>query len=202
MLRAPESPAANAYRMVLSSLQGADGQGARGRYLVAAVDQTANGAVAVANLGIAAAASGIRTLIVDADLRHPRLHALLGTSNERGVSAPGAGAEAGACLQSTAVAGLMVLPAGPAIPVAADTLASPALSESLRDTTGDAELVLVSSAPLSDGPDGFVVARWVDGTILVLGANRTRREVAVWAREQLERAGARVVGAVLQGGTR
>jgi Mrp family chromosome partitioning ATPase len=60
--------------------------------------------------------------------------------------------------------------------------------------------VLVSCAPFSDGPDALLIARWVDGTLLVLGANSTRREDAAAAKSQLERAGARILGAVLQGG--
>jgi non-specific protein-tyrosine kinase len=166
------------------------------------VDRSADGAVAVANLGVAAAASGTHTVVVDADLRNPRLHALLGTSNEHGVSSVGARTEFAACLQATNVPGLLVLPAGAATGAAADILASPVLSETMRASTADAELVLISCAPLSEGPDALMIARWVDGTILVLGADGTRRENAVAAKEQLERAGGRLAGAVLQGGTR
>jgi hypothetical protein len=65
MLRAPESAAADAYRMVLRSIPGVNGRGARGTYLVATINRNADGAVAVANLGIAAVASGARTIVID-----------------------------------------------------------------------------------------------------------------------------------------
>jgi Mrp family chromosome partitioning ATPase len=201
MLRAPESAAANAYRLALRNIQTAGGPRERSCYLVVAVDASANGALVAANLGAAAALNETPTILVDGDLHQPRLHTLFNIGNESGLSTLGGPDESKTCLQRAGVGELLVLPAGPHSE-GAPGLAAPALAGALRQITATADLVLVSCAPLLTAPDAALLATWVTGTVLVLRANRTRQDDLVRARNQLERFGSRLIGVILDGGSR
>ncbi len=196
MLQAPESPAANAYRLVLPTILPAEPDGGPRRTLVVAVETSADGAVAAANLGVAAAAAGARTVVVDCNLRAPRLHTWLGVENERGLSSLLGTDKPAALVAATNVAGLCLLPAGSPASGGLDLLARPALGDAVRTATADADLVLVSCAALSESSDAILVASWVDSAILVIGARGTKRQDAARARDQLERAGVRILGAL------
>jgi Mrp family chromosome partitioning ATPase len=201
LLRAPQSAAANAYRLALHGIQTVAREQQRCCYLIVAVDGSADGAMVTANLGVAAALSGLRTILVDANLGQPRLHALFNLGNESGVTTLHDQAGAQPCLQSAGVGELLLLPTGPRLEGSPD-LVSPTLAEGLRQVTAGADLVLVSSAPLLTAPDAALLASWVTGIVLVLRPNRTRQEALRRARHQLERLGSRLVGVILDGGTR
>ncbi len=197
MLQDPDSRAENAYRLVLPTLLPAEHDVAPRRTLVAAVDATADGAVAAANLGVAAAAAGARTVVVDCNLRSPRLHALLGVENDRGLSDLLAADHPAGLVATTKVAGLSVLPAGAATSNEVDLLARPALANAIRIATADADLVLFTCASLAESSDAVLVAGWTECAILLLGARQTRRQDATRAKAQIERAGARILGALV-----
>lgn len=194
MLRAPESPAANAYRVALQQLQQTALREGRARFLVVGVEGSADAAAAVANIGVAAARVATRIVLVDADTREPRLHNLLGVDGTGGPQPRDVGA--GFAVQETHVPGLCLMAAGQFATGSVDVLANPAFAEALRQATACADLVLVTSAPVLTGADATLVACLVDGAILVVSADGTRREDAERAREQIERAGAPVIGAV------
>ncbi len=197
MLQAPEGAAANAYRLALTTvLPDEHAADAPRRMMVVAVDASADGPIATANLAVAAAATGARTVLVDCNLRRPRLHALLGVENVRGLSTIAGGSEPAGCLVPTDVAGLAVLPAGPSSSGGVDVLARQNVSDAVKAATTDADLVLISCAPFSEGPDAILVSRWIDTAILVLSGRGTRRADGTRAKEQLERAGVHILGAI------
>jgi protein-tyrosine kinase len=203
MLQDPDGAAANAFRLALSNVlpRDRDGQTAR-RTLVVAVDSRADGPIATANLAVAAAGAGIRTILIDGNVRHPRLHALLGVANDRGLSTIGGADAATTGVVPTDVAGLALIPAGPPSSGGVDLLARPAVGDAVAAATAAADLVLVSCVAFLDGPDAILISRWVDSAILVVGARGTRRTDGTRAKEQLERAGVIILGALFYGESR
>ena len=196
MVGEPDGAAASAYRVALQSVLPGDHEaGGPRRTIVVAVDNGTDGAVATANLGVAAAAAGARTILIDANVHEPRLHALFGTPNDHGLST--LAGQASTSVIPTRVPGLALIPSGALSSDGTDVLARTAVAEAVRAVTTDSDLVLVSCPPLAEGPDAILVSRWVDTAIMIVSSRGTRRSDATRAKEQLERAGVRILGAML-----
>jgi polysaccharide biosynthesis transport protein len=152
----------------------------------------------VMNLGIAMAQSGARVLLVDTDMRRPRLHRAFGVPSERGVSALLVGeGDLDEAIKSTEIPNLFVLPCGPVPPNPAELLHTRAFEELLATLTTRFDRVILDSPPLGAVADAAVLATRVDGTLMVLKAGATRRELARRAVRTLADVQARVFGAIL-----
>jgi receptor protein-tyrosine kinase len=142
----------------------------------------------LSNLGIVLAQTNRRVLLVDADVRKPRLHEVFDLPNTAGLAdclrAPGATALE-ALMQPTRVDGLWLMPSGPTGEGVAQLLYSANLNTLLRRLRREFDLVLVDSAPMGLFPDGRLLGRLSDGVVLVMRANRARTDVLNALRSQL-----------------
>lgn len=152
-----------------------------------------------ANLAIAFAQKGVRVLLVDCDLRRPRLHALFGVSREPGLSQLLLGqAAAEQVIRKTSVERLCVLPAGPLPPVSATDLLDGGVIRSLIEALStDFDLVVIDTPPVLATSTAAILGTQVDGVVLVVRAGQTDRDAARETVQQLASVGARVVGSVL-----
>lgn len=153
----------------------------------------------VSGLGMLLAAAGQRVVVVDADLRRPRLHEVFGVSNDVGLTSAllsdidlleVVGPVPGDAL-------LYVLPSGPAPANPSELLSSKRMPELLFLLQGEFDMVLVDSAPLLPVTDSTVVAAWVEATLLVARAGVTTERQLAEAVERLRQVEANLVGAVL-----
>ncbi|HZT06682.1 MAG TPA: CpsD/CapB family tyrosine-protein kinase [Chloroflexota bacterium] len=198
MLAHPESAAAEAYRTLRANIQLGHAETGPQRVLFTSAGPEEGKSTTLANVGVAAAQAGSRVLLVDADLRRPRLHELFSLSNDVGVTtAVQSPTTAPSCVQQTRVAGLRVLTSGPTAPSPVELLSSASFEELLTTVAGGADLIMLDSPPAGTLADASVLARCVSGVILVLDARQTRRESAQLAKAQLERVQARILGVVL-----
>ncbi|MDY7042483.1 MAG: polysaccharide biosynthesis tyrosine autokinase, partial [Chloroflexota bacterium] len=134
---------------------------------------------ATANLGLTIAVTGMRVVLVDADLRNPTLHELFDLPNVAGLSELLKGDSAipeswpPVELQQTSVSNLFLLSSGrpPADPAA--LLVSPRLPALLQALKQYADVVIVDSPPALIAPDAAIMASVVDGTVLVVSEGRT-----------------------------
>jgi len=197
----PQSQVAEAYRSLRTNLAFArPGQPLRSLLVAApAVAEADDAALTLANLAVVAAQAGQRVVVVDADLRRPRQHALFGLPNDDGLStALVAGpAQAGSPVQNTSVERLGVITSGPLPPNPAELLGSPGMAALLDRLAADHDLVLVGAPPVGAVTDAAVLAPRLDGVLLVLAAGRSRRDQAQRARAVLDQVGAAVVGIAL-----
>jgi non-specific protein-tyrosine kinase len=142
---------------------------------------------------------------VDGDLRRPHLHTIFGLPNEQGLTtlvvdmarATGGGSVAQIPLQNTQVANLQVLTSGPVPPNPAEILSSQRMGELLEMLRGKADYVLIDTPPIIAVTDAAVLASKVDGVLLVVNAGKTKRELAIKARDMLKQVNANVIGVVL-----
>jgi len=191
----PLAQAARRLRSTLSAMKGADGEPLR-VVVLAAVDTRAEAGLLIANLAVAFAQTGYRTLLVDANFGAPVQHELFRVSNRTGLSAVLADGQAGEAIQPTAINGLSVLPCGPAVRNYAELLDRAGLYAALRELADDYDLVLVDAS--HDDPGiAVAAAEGTDGTIVAV-----RRDASSMAQlkslvEQLESRGAPVLGTVL-----
>jgi capsular exopolysaccharide synthesis family protein len=196
----PRSAAAEAYRTLRTNLQFTMLDRPSRALLVTSPLAGEGKSTTLANLAVVSAEAGMRVVVLDADLRRPRIHELFGVSQSPGFSSLALGVESGDMpLQDTAVAGLRVLTSGILPPNPSELLASPrtaAILESLREL---ADLVLIDSAPVLPVSDAAVLAARCDGVLLVVRYGKTPRDAARRAREQLDKVGARILGVTING---
>jgi capsular exopolysaccharide synthesis family protein len=139
----------------------------------------------VVNLGLTLSESyGRRVVLVDADLRLPSLHTVLGVKNERGLCE--ALDEEASELQFTSVSShLSVLTAGTPGPAPLAALASPRMGRVLAQCAAHFDWVLIDTSPLGVLPDAQVLVRQVGEVILVVGAGSTPAAAVTRAIEEL-----------------
>jgi capsular exopolysaccharide synthesis family protein len=162
----------------------------------------------VSNLAIACAAMGLRTLVVDAEVRRPGMHAVFGVDQVPGLSdllgEPGLATaarprSAREIIRGTAVADLSVLTAGTPIRNIHEAISrwAPAMTRLLKELEQDFDVVLIDSPPLGIVHDAAVLAQIADRVLFVVNGLRVDVEQLHNAKRLLDGAGARVVGSVL-----
>jgi capsular exopolysaccharide synthesis family protein len=153
-----------------------------------------------ANLAVSMAQSGQRVVLIDGDLRRPRLAELFGVSKPVGLTSVLAGeTDLAVAIQPSAVPGLSILGSGPISPNPAEAVASPRLRTLLDSLRPQCDYVLIDTPPLLAVTDPRLVARSVDGVLLTLRNSNQSRPLAQSAREILDAAGANILGVVVNG---
>jgi len=124
----------------------------------------------VMNLGIILAQQGARVLLVDADLRRPKLHALAGVSKEKGLSTLlSSTLELETAVQTIGpVPGLQLLASGPVPPFPAELLGSPRMKELMETWRKQFDFILLDSPPLLPVTDSMVMNQFTDFHLLVV----------------------------------
>ena len=197
----PKSVEAEAYRAVRTALYFSTAGGGHNLIQVTSPDMGDGKSTLITNLAVSIAQSGKRVVLVDADLRRPRIHKMLGLAgNLTGLAPVIAGQSALAdAVQETAVPGLFVLPSGPLPPNPAELLTSMRLKEVLDELRAGYDFVLVDTPPLLAVTDPCVVAPRVDGVVLTMRMSKKSRPKAERAREILATLGVKVLGVVVNG---
>jgi polysaccharide biosynthesis transport protein len=139
------------------------------------------------NLGITMALSGLKVVLVDTDMRRPRLHRALSIpSSVEGVSGAIVGqANVGSLARATPVPNLWVLPCGACPPNPAELLHTERFRNIVADLRRDFDLVIFDSPPLGAVTDASILARITDATMMVAKAGRTSKYALTRARRQL-----------------
>jgi chain length determinant protein tyrosine kinase EpsG len=151
-----------------------------------------------ANLALAFAQVGERTLIVDADFRSPRQHRIFSVPDRHGLSAVLSGrASAGACLPVPEFGALSVLPAGAPPPNPQELLSRPALAVLLHEMATRFDVVLVDTPPANLYADAHAVAYQAGSAIVVVRKDHTRLTDTRSVIRELSDMGTGVVGTVL-----
>jgi capsular exopolysaccharide synthesis family protein len=151
-----------------------------------------------ANIAIALAQAGLRVLLVDADMRRPRVHEIFECGEEPGLSNLLTGnAKATEVIQKARVPGLWLVSAGHIPPNPAELLSSPRFVDFLNALEDHFDWVVLDTPPVLVVADSMVVANKAGGVVFVAGADQTTRNAARTAVEQLQSASANVVGTVL-----
>lgn len=195
----PRSEAAEEYRALRTNIEFAAVDKPIRTILVTSAVPGEGKTVTAANLAVVIAQTGKRVLLVDADLRKPGIDEIFDVPNSHGLTDLLRTDQIGITVVSHATEQerLRVLTTGPLPPNPAEVLVSQRMRQVLKRLTTDHDVVVVDSAPLQAVTDAAILSSFVDATLLVIDAGHTRRAHVRGARESLERANARVVGAVL-----
>ncbi len=185
VLRSPQSPAAEAYRSLRTALlQSRDGLPPRSLLFLSASPGEGRSTTCL-NTAAAFAAQGHRVLVIDADLRCSQ-QPWFGDVTDTGLSSclQSGLPFAGAILQCPDVPNLSLLPAGPRIENPAELLGMDRFAQSLEQLTFEFDYVFVDSPPALSVTDARVIARAVEGAVLVVRAcqttSRNLRQMTDW----------------------
>lgn len=154
--------------------------------------------IVAANLAVALAQCGQRVLLVDADMRKPRVAEVFGMEETPGMSNVLVGhAQASEAVAQSRVSGLWILPSGQRPPNPAELLGTRRFGDFLATLTTQFDWVILDTPPVMAVTDPALVAHVVTGVVYVVGSGMTSRHNAQRALEMLDGAGARFVGAIL-----
>ena len=197
MVQAPRSAAAEAYRTLSTNIQFSSLDRDVRTLLVTSVGPDEGKSIVLANLAITMAEGGRRVVMVDCDLRRPSLHQIFGLADQPGLTTMMLNESLAPTLQGTSVTNVSLVAAGPLPPNPSELISSERFARVLASIGAEADVVLVDAPPVSAVTDATILATRVDGVLLVVDSGRTRRDTARRVTDQLQRVGARLLGAVL-----
>ena len=152
------------------------------------------------NLAVSMAASGYKTLLLDADMRSPSIHSTLNLVNASGLSdAILLKTDWRKLVLPTTVPRLSVITAGQKPPNPARILESKLFLEMINEIKGDYEYVVIDTPPLLPVSDSQIIAPHADGVVLVISQGKTKIESIKQAKDILVLANANLIGTVLNG---
>jgi capsular exopolysaccharide synthesis family protein len=193
----PRSPISEAYRQLRTNLSFYSLDEPIRTLLVTSPGPEEGKSTTVANLAVTMAQGGRRTILVDCDLRRPSLHAFFDLQAEPGLTNLVVGECEEPPLLETGVENLWLLPSGSKPPNPADLLGAKKVDQIIAGLLERADIILFDAPPVVAVTDAAVLGSRLDGVLLVIQAGKTRRDQAERAKEMLEKARARIVGATL-----
>ena len=167
--------------------------------LVTSPDKSCGKTFVSSNLSHALVQLNKKVLLIDSDLRNPRLHKVFHYRNRVGLTNVLTGQKSlrDGCIMRTDIPNLFLLMAGPASPNPGELLASPAMEQTLKNAAEHFDFIILDSAPLLPVFDSHVLSTRCDGVILVTRAGVTSRNAALTSIELVERVKGKFTGVVL-----
>lgn len=194
----PRSPVAEAYRTLRTNIQFSSLDKPIKTLLVTSTGADEGKSTTLANLAVTIAQTGTKAVVVDCDLRRPAQHKIFGLRNQTGLTTCMLGEiKDDLPLQETVVPNLRLLPSGPLPPNPSELLGSRRLEEVIAALREQAEFILFDAPPIIAVTDAAVLATKMDGTLLIINAGKTKRELARRAKALLEKVNANILGVVL-----
>jgi capsular exopolysaccharide synthesis family protein len=172
MLKEPRQPAAESYRALRTSVILSAGEGPPKSILVSSTAPEEGKTATAVNLAVGLAQSGYSVLLIDADMRKPRINAVFDLPNEQGLSTVLRG-EAAPQPSEVGVSNLKVLTSGPSPDNPSELLGSKRMDALLKKLRGEYDTVVVDSPPFLTVADGLVLARKIDAMLLIARSERS-----------------------------
>ncbi len=194
----PKSPISEQYRTIRTNLQFSSIDDEMKKILVTSSAPAEGKSSTVANLAIVFAQQGKKVLLVDGDMRKPTVHYTFRVDNRRGLSSVLVGETTlEDSINKTDIPELDILTCGPIPPNPSELLGSKAMQRVVDRACEYYDMILFDTPPVLAVTDAQILANVCDGSILVLRSKQTDYEAAQKARDLLQPAKAKLLGAVL-----
>lgn len=196
------TPVGEAYRALRTNLLFSKENG-RIQSLVVTSNEPGDGkSFTAANLAITLAQLKSKTVLIDSDLRRGVLHNTFGMGKEPGFSNYlTSGLPLNSVLRETHIPNLMLISCGSLIPNPSELLGSHQMQRFLDEVRRKFEIVIFDTPPLNAATDAVVVGTQVDGTVIVIRAGKTDRDLAKQKLELYGNVPAKILGTILNGTT-
>jgi len=197
----PKSSVSEAFRSLRTSLMFSTPEGMPKTILITSPGPGDGKTTTAINLATVMAQNGSRVLLIDADLRKPRLHRDFGRPQSPGLTNRIAGTQGegneSASIVTTDVEGLFVMPSGNQAPNPAELLSSDRMTKIIAMNARAFDHVIIDTAPILGLADSMVLSRLVDGVIVVTSAGKTPKESIKTSMRRLSQVRAPLLGVVL-----
>jgi succinoglycan biosynthesis transport protein ExoP len=200
MVSEARSPISESYRHLRTSLLLSSAGQAPKTILVTSSQPSEGKTTTAINTAFMLAQTGAEVLIIDCDLRRPRLHSNFNLSNTRGLTncLSGESGDVDSLIQSyEKLPNLKLLTSGPIPPNPAELIGSDEMRRLLSSLSQKFTHIIVDSPPAISFTDASILSTFVDGVILVIHGGRSSRAVVRRAKQQLLDVGAHIFGVVL-----
>jgi capsular exopolysaccharide synthesis family protein len=196
----PKSTASESYRGIRTNILFSAAESAPQVILITSAGPREGKTITTLNLGITMAQAGSKVILLDCDMRRPKVHKAFSLAKDRGISNLLVGGKAqDGTLRHTPVPNLDVIPCGPIPPNPSEMLGSKRMSDLLHRLRKEYAHILIDSPPSTAVTDSAVLSKSVDGVVLVIRAGDTAREMVKNGIGQFEAVGAHILGAILNG---
>lgn len=198
VLEDPHSAVSEAYRSARTALQFSTDRGVPKNFVVTSARPSEGKTTTATTLARMFGQIGMKILVIDADLRNPSLHKIIGVDNASGLSNYLTNsAEAEELIRDTGVLNVSTITSGPIPPNPAELLSSPKMLTLLTELRDLFDVVIVDSAPVMGLADALLLSSVADGTLIVCSAGETPVETVKAATKRLAMTNSQILGGIL-----
>jgi capsular exopolysaccharide synthesis family protein len=194
----PSSPSNESYRMIRNKIRFSSVGDPPKSIVVTSAEPEEGKSITAAKLAINMAQANIKTILVDAELRHPVLHQIFNLWNISGLadllSAPETDVQE--CLQRTSLANLQVITSGKASHDQSERLHPEHISKILKHLEEKADVIIIDSPPVLLTADAVILSNQADGVIIAARAGKSKPKAIRQALIDLHEANAKLLGCV------
>ena len=197
-IHAPKSPASESYRGIRTGILFSSADKSPQVIMVTSVSPLEGKTTSAANLSVTLANAESRVLLIDADMRRPRIHKIFGLDRKIGLSSVLVGTESlKDAIVSSPVEGLDILPVGHIPPNPSEIIGSQKMGKLLDALRKKYARIIIDSPPILAVTDAVVLSQMVDGVLLVIRSGETPRAAIQNSLAQLQTVNAKILGAML-----
>jgi protein-tyrosine kinase len=194
----PKSPVSEAYRVLRTNIQYSSFDKPLKTIVITSSGPGEGKTTTVINLAITFAQMGSRVLLIDADMRKPRIHKVFEINNRTGLTnLLATHGDYKAFMNKCPVTNLDVLTCGVIPPNPSELLTSNAMKQFMEKVKNDYDIVFLDSPPVGTVTDAAILSAIVDGTILVAASGTLEISDLIRAKELLGNVKANIIGVVL-----
>ena len=194
----PKSMLSEAYRNIRTSLLLSSPEKPPKRVAITSPNPSEGKTTTAINTAIALSQTGAQVLVIDSDMRKPRIHKIFAVENGAGLSSFLSGqGELDSIVKKTNVPNLYYIPSGPIPPNPSELLGSNLFKNMMESLEERFDHIVLDSPPVLGFADSMILSTLVDGVILVISGGKTPRETLQRAKEILAQVNAKILGVVI-----
>lgn len=200
-IHSPKSTASESFRGIRTGILFSSAGSAPQVILIASSAPSEGKTSTATNLSVTMAKAGSRVLLIDCDLRRPRVHKFFNLSRDVGISNVLVGScELKDAIIPSGIDNLDIIPCGPIPPNPSEVLGSETMRDIIKTLRKDYTRIIIDSPPISAVTDAVVLASIADGVVMIVRSGDTPRQIVKNGLSQLQALeGAHILGAVLNG---
>lgn len=194
----PKSPVSKAYRVIRTNIQYYSVDKAIKTIVITSSVPLEGKTTITANLAISFAQMGSKVLLIDADLRKPKIHKIFWVRNNKGLT------NYLTChddyhkyVRQSSIQNLNILTSGVIPPNPSELLNSEAMKQFIKDARNEYDIILMDSPPVCNVTDASIISTYADGTILVVNSGKVTIEELKNSAALLKKVNANLIGAIL-----